>query len=107
MLEAVVCKSLGPSTGPDNLLFKRFKKKWAKSDQSDIKPLFTMPRFSKTVENVAADRTNNSKYINLEITIKSCLILRLFTWEEFLKKEFHSGGLLVFTESDSGFKPLH
>ena len=45
MLEAVVSHSLGPSSGPDIQLFKRFKKNWDKIDLSDYKTIIYFKSF--------------------------------------------------------------
>ncbi|CAH0547061.1 unnamed protein product [Brassicogethes aeneus] len=43
MLEAVVIKCIGPSSGPDILLFKRFKKSWPTICKDDFQTLSSLP----------------------------------------------------------------
>lgn len=55
MLEAVVSTALGPSSGPDILIFKRFKNYWSKIDQSDYKTVTSDPISLESIQNVAQD----------------------------------------------------
>ncbi|GBP74684.1 hypothetical protein EVAR_58950_1 [Eumeta japonica] len=55
VLEAVVSTALGPSSGPDILIFKRFKNYWNKIDQIDYKTVTSDVHSLELVQNVAQD----------------------------------------------------
>lgn len=55
VLEAVVTLSLGSSTGPDILVFKRFQKAWAAMDHSNIQTVATDPLICRDVADVTGD----------------------------------------------------
>ncbi|GBP84417.1 hypothetical protein EVAR_47804_1 [Eumeta japonica] len=54
MLEAIVSKSLSPSSGPDIQIFKRFKNSWSDIDQADYKAVSSDASSLQAVENIAA-----------------------------------------------------
>jgi hypothetical protein len=54
MLEAVVLQALGPSSGPEILVFKRFKTAWPNIDQNKFSTISSDPDALRCVENVAS-----------------------------------------------------
>lgn len=61
MLEAVVLFAVGPSSGPDILIFKRFKNNWAGLKQDDFKTVSSDASTLKYVENISADTISFAK----------------------------------------------
>lgn len=55
MLEAVVVQALGTSTGPEILIFKRFKKAWNTIAQTDFKTVTSDASTLNEVENITTD----------------------------------------------------
>ncbi|XP_063547373.1 uncharacterized protein LOC134754858 [Cydia strobilella] len=54
MLEAIANQALGPSSGPEVLLFKRFKKNWTHINPKDYKNVISDPESAKYVENISS-----------------------------------------------------
>ena len=55
VLEAVVLHSLGSSTGPDILLFKRFQKYWAAIDKTKFQTVISDACSAQAVADTADD----------------------------------------------------
>lgn len=61
MLEAVIVQEVGPSTGPDILLFKRFKKFWPQINSQEFEPATTDPLASDIITDFAQEIITFSK----------------------------------------------
>lgn len=55
VLEAVVVSAMGPSSGPEILIFKRFKNYWPKIKQRDFQTAVSEQSTWSCIENIAAD----------------------------------------------------
>lgn len=55
LLESVVVTAVGPSSGPEIMIFKRFKSYWAKINQKDFKTAMSEPSTWNCVQTVAKD----------------------------------------------------
>lgn len=55
MLDAVMSTALGPSSGPDILIYKRFKNFWGQIDQTDYKTVTSGPSSLELVQSAAQD----------------------------------------------------
>jgi len=55
VLEAVVLHALGPSKGPDILIFKRFQSQWQFIDRSSYQTAASDADISRSVSGVASD----------------------------------------------------
>jgi len=90
MLEAVVVHAIGCSSGPDILLFKRFKKSWNTIQSEHFETVISDASTLNEIENISTDtiifaskqleefqpRDDHKELLNLYV---------LFTWGEFLK----------------------
>lgn len=56
MLQGVVSRALGPSSGPNILIFNRFKNYWSKIDHTDYKTVTSDPHSLDLVQEVVQDK---------------------------------------------------
>jgi hypothetical protein len=61
MLEAVLFQALGPSTGPEILIFKRFKKFWNTINQAGFNTIISDASTLKQVKNITTEMINFSQ----------------------------------------------
>ena len=57
MLEEAVSITMGPSSGPDSLIFKRFKAFWPNIVYSDYKPGIEVPDLSNVFDEMKTSVT--------------------------------------------------
>lgn len=55
MLEAVVLQALGPSSGPEILIFKKFRNAWTNIDKNNFSPISNDSSALKDIANVSTD----------------------------------------------------
>ncbi|GBM40955.1 hypothetical protein AVEN_250288-1 [Araneus ventricosus] len=91
MFEAVVAKSTGISTGPDILMFKRFKNSWISVDHNNIQTAISNISINEKVINRASDiiefAKNQLEELQPRDDSKECLELTITFLGGVLKRE--------------------
>ncbi|GBP21285.1 hypothetical protein EVAR_11680_1 [Eumeta japonica] len=93
VLEAVVVQALGPSSGPEILIFKRFRSAWPSIDQRKFSIVSSDPDALRYVQNIADSTISFAKKqlndYQPRDDYKELLTLTIIFWEVFLIKGYH------------------